>query len=111
MAGEEMMRNLLMVIVVVLSICGCSPSREPTPQLSEEDQIREAVFRYQFEFNASGLGKAANAYFLSVEGGKDPSAQLLKQFDGHRPPVKPVSASELEAGTAQVLDRASGLPA
>ena len=45
-----------------------------------------------------------------MEGGSDPSPQLLKQFDDHRPPVKPVSASVLEAGTAQVLDRESGLP-
>lgn len=81
-----MMRYLLTVIVAVLSICGCFPKWEPTSQLSEEDQIRETVFRDQFEFNASGLGQAANAYYLSVEGGKDPSAQLLTQFDGHHPP-------------------------
>lgn len=105
-----MIRYLLTVIVVVLIICGCSPNREATTDLSEEDQIRETVFRYQFEFNASGLGDAANAYFLSVEGNKDPNAELLKRFEGHRPPVKPVSASTLEPGTAQVLDRESGLP-
>jgi hypothetical protein len=105
-----MIRYLLMVIVAALIICGCSPNREATTHLSEEDQIRETVFRYQFEFNVSGLGDAANAYFLSVEGDKDPSAELLERFEGHRPPVKPVSASTLEPGTAQVLDRESSLP-
>jgi hypothetical protein len=109
-AGEEMNRTFRTALVLVLLIiCGCSPDRETT-DLSEEDQIRETVFRYQFDVNVSGLGDAANAYFLSVEGDKDPSAELLKQFEGHHPPVKPVSASTLEPGTAQVLDRESGLP-
>ena len=105
-----MVHHTLLALVIALVVCGCSSNLQITAQLSEEDKIREAVFRYQFEFNASGLGKAAKAYFLSVEGGSEPSAELLKQFDGYRPPVKPVSASVLEAGTAQVLDRESGLP-
>jgi hypothetical protein len=105
-----MIRHILTALVAVLVFCGCSSNREVATRLSEEDEIREAVFRYQFEFNASGLGQAANAYFLNVEGNKDPSAQLLERFGGHRPPVKPVSASMLQPGTAQVLDRESGLP-
>jgi len=58
------------------------------------------IFRYS---------SSANAYFPSVEGDKDPSPQLLERFDAHRPPVKPVSASTLEPGTALVLDRETGL--
>lgn len=104
------MRSMLTAVVVVFVLCGCSPQREPTNALSELDQIREAVFWYQFEFNASGLGNAANVYFLSVEGDEDPGPELLGRFEGHTPPVKPASASTLEAGTAQVLDRESGLP-
>jgi hypothetical protein len=105
-----MMRLLPIALALLLLISGCLSTEQTPTQLSEEDQIREAVFRYQFEFNASGLGQAANVYFLSAEGEKDPSPQLLQQFDGHRPAVKPVSASTLEPGTAQVLDRESGLP-
>lgn len=105
-----MIRCIPIALTIALLVCGCSPTEQIAPQLSEEDQIREAVFRYQFEFNQSGFGKAANAYFLSVEGNKDPSPQLLERFDRHRPPVKPVSASTLESGTAQVLDMETGLP-
>jgi len=105
-----MIRYIPMAIAVVLVVCACSSSPQVTTQMSEEDQIREAVFWYQFEFNVSGLGKAANAYFLSVEDNEDPGPQLLEQFSGHRLPVKPVSASTLESGTAQVLDRESGRP-
>ncbi len=110
MARGVMMRHSLIALVVTLVICGCSSNPQVATQLSEEDTIREAVFRYQFDFNASAVGKAANVYFLSVEGGNDPSPQLLRQFQGHRPLVKPASASVLEAGTAQVLDGESGLP-
>jgi hypothetical protein len=105
-----MIRNILLTLLAALLLCSCSSDSKADSQLSEEDQIREAVFRYQFEFNASGLGKAANAYYLSIEDNVDPSPQLLSQFEGHLPRVKPVSASELEAGTAQVIDRESGLP-
>jgi hypothetical protein len=84
------------------------PTTEP-PSLSEQDQIREVVFRYQFEHNVSGQKQAANSYYLEVEEGADPSPQLLAQFVGHHPPVQPVSASMLEAGTALVLDRETGL--
>lgn len=105
-----MMRLIPIALALMLLVCGCLSTEQIATQLSEEDQVREAVFRYQFEFNASGQGTAANAYFLSVEGEKDPSPQLLQQFDAHRPPVKPVSASTLEPGTALVLDMETGLP-
>jgi len=105
-----MRRSPVVVLVVALVICGCSLGPRIATRLSEEDQIREAVFRYQFEFNASGLGTSANAYFLCVEGGGDPSPELLQQFRRHRPTVKPASASALQPGTAQVVDSDSGLP-
>ncbi len=105
-----MKNTMFLSLMICLAFAGCSPDKPVGSQLSREDQIREAVFRYQFEFNASGLGKAANAYFLSVGDHKDPSPELLKQFEAHHPVVKPVSASTLESGTAQVLDKETGLP-
>ena len=105
-----MIHHTLLALVIAIVVCGCSSNPQVAAQLSEEDKIREVVFRYQFEFNASGLGQAANVYFLRVEGNRDPSTQLLERFDGHHPPVKPASGSTLEPGTAQVLDRESGLP-
>jgi hypothetical protein len=89
---------------------GCAPAEPPRAVLSEEDQIREVVFRYQFDFNSSGLGTSASSYYLALGQGNDPSAELLARFEGHTPPVKPLSASELEPGTAQVVDRETGLP-
>lgn len=105
-----MVRCLLRALVIGLVICGCTSKPTTAQPLSEEDQIREAVFRYQFEFNASGQGQSANAYYLRLEDDQDPTLRLLQRFDGHQPPVKPASRSTLEAGTALVVDSQSGLP-
>jgi hypothetical protein len=100
----------LLIIGAVLLLCSCSPPLQVAAPLAEEDQIRETVFRYLFEFNVSGQGKMANAYYLRVEGHADPTSQLLQRFTGHKPVVKPASAATLEPGTALVVDRETGKP-
>jgi hypothetical protein len=104
-----MVRYTLLALIVILLAFGCSPDTPVTEHPSEMDQIHEAIFRHQFESNASALGQSATAYFLRV-GDQDPDPHLLRQFADHHPPVKPVSASNLESGTAQVQDSESGLP-
>ena len=63
-------------------------------RLSQDNEIIEAVFRHQFNNNAScGQKNSAAVYCLSVgEKYADPSEQLMKRFAGHTPPVRPVSA-------------------
>lgn len=82
---------------------------------ADEDNIREVVFRYQFEHNYSGLQKKADAYYLSLEDygntpadsdtilgrlmvlaksfgkSKEPSQTFVLRFQGHNPPVKRLS--------------------
>ncbi len=77
---------------------------------SQEDDIREAVFRYQFEHNASGQQKDAHDYFLSIgEHESDPSEDFMKRFAGHKPPVRKASASRLNTFGA-VINRRTGQP-
>jgi hypothetical protein len=52
-----------------------------------EEEIAEAVFRQQFEHNASALQKNAEKYCLSLPGDRMPSAEFLKRFEGNQPPV------------------------
>jgi hypothetical protein len=55
-------------------------------RFGQEDDIREAVFRHQFDHNASGQQKTAHAYCLSTRLGEkdsDPSKQFIKTI---RPP-------------------------
>jgi len=75
---------------------------------SQEDDIREAVFRWQFNHNVSGLQTNAKVYFLAVgEKGGDPSDEFMKRFVGNKPPVRKRSQCTANAGR-RVLDKQTG---
>ena len=79
---------------------------------SQEDDIREAVFRYQFDHNGSGLQRRAHAYCLAVRVGEKetgPSDQFIKRFRPHKPPVRKASACHWEE--IQVVENRWGKPA
>jgi hypothetical protein len=71
------------------AVC-CSPAASsqaaPISKADEEADVMEAVFRYQFQHNASAIQRNAPAYFLLVEG-EDPSEAFLARFRDHIPPV------------------------
>jgi hypothetical protein len=76
------------------------------PRQKQEDDIREAVFRYQFDNNASGQKTNAKVYCLAVgEKQVDPSGKLLRRFANHTPPVRKIS----ECGrSAEIRDKRTG---
>ena len=78
------------------------PGAQKSSRTKAEDDIREAVFRYQM------VKTKASVYFLSVGVGKDkdPSAVFMKRFSGCgcKPPVKPYSQSKLDTSRG-VRDR------
>ena len=75
---------------------------------SQTDDIREAVFRWQFDHNASGQQTNSQVYFLEVgEKGGDPTDEFMKRFANHKPPVRKVSACSANAGKG-VLDMKTG---
>ncbi len=97
-----MKRLCLSLIVLAALLAACAgrvssvPVVSPTtlPRSAQEDDIREAVFRYQFEHNASGAQQTAQFYCLSLgEYSKDidPDDGLMQRFQGHKPTVKKVS--------------------
>ncbi len=106
-----MTTRTLVVSLILLLLCRCSATEQGESLSRAEDDIREAVFRYQFKFNVSGWRESASAFFLSLEEGEDPTPEFLHRFADHRPVVRPISASTLEPGTAQILDQSTGLPA
>ena len=55
--------------------------------VTAEFDVAEALFRHQFQHNASAVQTNAAAYFLSIRG-QDPDPVFLKRFDGNTPPVK-----------------------
>ena len=75
---------------------------------SQEDDIREAVFRWQFDHNVSGQQKKAKVYSLAVgEKYSDPSDQFMKRFADNQPPVRKRSECNADAGKG-VLDKKTG---
>ena len=82
---------------------GCTPTG--SARLHEEDDIREAVFRYQFEHNASGQQKRAGVYCLSIGENTDPSDEFIKRFAESKPPVRKIS--ECNVGLDGVVDKST----
>lgn len=72
---------------------------------ADEDDTREAVFRYEFAHNASGQQQNAKVYFLSLDKDKDPSDAFMSRFKDHKPPVKKRSQATREA---EVIDKDTG---
>lgn len=63
----------------------------PVEREKVENDIREAVFRWQMENNHSGGGMNIPGYFLQLEDKKDPSDEFMKRFSGHELDLKKAS--------------------
>lgn len=103
-------------IVVLYSLCVSAlcqssvPTSQRSDKLADEQDIKEAVFRYQFEHNGSGLQKNAKVYFLSLNQGRDPSDDFMNRFRDHVPPVRKVSQASMSAeGVIDKRTRERGL--
>lgn len=81
----------------------------PTP--TEEDAIREAVFRHMFQKNASGQQQTAGVYCISAGADVDPSPELLARLKDVKPVVKGVSActASAEKGVVDKQTKKRGL--
>jgi hypothetical protein len=100
------MKNLALLVLLVL-LGGCAAdSVNPAPSNSAssasraaaEEEIYGAVFRYQFDHNASAIQKNAERYCLTLPGGRTPSAEFLKKFEGNHPPVVAADQCERKSG-------------
>ena len=97
--------SLLLLLLMGFAACSSTgsssgpgtPSQPPPRSVSEPD-ILEAVFRYQFEHNASGIQQDAERYCLTITGGEKPSAEFLRRFEGNRPPVVAADQCDRQSG-------------
>ena len=85
------MKTILISILMaaVLGAPALQKAAGGAPRTDQEDNIREAVFRYQFK----SFDLLVAYHFISMYG-KNPSAAMLQRFHGEQPPVLPVSDSE-----------------
>jgi hypothetical protein len=102
-------RVLIMGLSVVMLSCssGSAPvttgnsSAPSAAHSADEPEIYEAVFRYQFDHNASAVQQRAERFCLSLPGERMPSAGFLRRFDGHHPPA--VADSQCSRGSRRDL--------
>ncbi len=74
-----------------------------------EDDIREAVFRYQFDHDAPQQKPITKVHFISVESKQDPDNKFLRRFAGNEPVVKQASQSRFsDNGVDSVIDKTTG---
>jgi hypothetical protein len=109
------LRHLAQLSVLLACLSACSgpslttpaaePAAPPAPtavpdRATQELDILESVYRYQFEHNFSGRSSSSFEYVFLSRGGSsrvdnDPPAELLARFAGNSPPVEPWSACEI----------------
>ena len=70
---------------------------QPTPRAADRLDVVEAVFRHQFNRNASGGQKNVEYFFLSLDARADPPPELLSRFKEEKPIVLPVSMATASA--------------
>jgi hypothetical protein len=92
------MRFFVAAAIVLTGFMGIEAAKgAPTPEgksarVSQENDIREAVFRYQFRHNSSIQGQKAGVYCLSVgEKNADPPDDFMKRFAAFKPAVQKAS--------------------
>ena len=90
------MRSLLLV-VSLLALAACNRSGMHEAVNDPALDVQEAVFRYQFEHNASGRKQSADFYCLGLRDKQDPPEELMRRFAGHSPKVFPASQCTTDA--------------
>lgn len=90
------MRSLLM-IVSLLILAACSPTGVHEAAKDPALDVQEAVFRHQFEHNASSQKQSADFYCLALRDKQDPPEELMRRFASHSPRVFPASQCTTDA--------------
>jgi hypothetical protein len=90
------------LLLIFASACASTgPVPSPEAQAAAAGDISEAVFRYQFQHNASNLQQTAERYCLFLPDERSPDEAFLRRFDGNSPPV--VAGSRCERKAARDL--------
>jgi len=93
-------RKALLIGVLIAAALATLYTPSSLSRWRTEDDIREAVFRYQMQHIGADMRHKADAYYLSVTTfwfDWSPSDGFLSRFMNQKPPVMPVSQCTAEA--------------
>jgi hypothetical protein len=89
------MRRLIFFALLLAAVAAAAlPAQKnagESPRPAEDDDVREAVFRYQFH----NAGISLAYHFIAIDD-KNPSDAFLRRFKDDDPPVRPISESRIE---------------
>lgn len=102
--------TIVAAILLVGGLAGCSEPNSPAPAVAPSQSVAgrdarrtdywdvvEAVYRYQFNHNASAAKRKVEYFFLLLEE-KDPPESLLARFKAETPRVVPASLATSTGG-------------
>ena len=113
------MSRIFCQTVFIIFLGGCAQlqsvsSSIDTSQIETNSEAVEAIFRYQFMHDASGVQSGAQVYCIGFSDHQsdrpnngDPSQQFLLRFTDVKPPVKALSQCSASADKG-VSDKATG---
>jgi hypothetical protein len=104
--GRKILPSLAFIVFLFGNAILSTDADRKHVRAAQEDNIREAVFRYVFLHNASGLQQNAQVFCLSVNG-RDPTAMFMSRFRNEKPRVLRSSECAKE-GWNGVRDRETG---
>jgi hypothetical protein len=88
------MRQLVLFSLILAAAAAALPAQkaaDDSARAAQEDDVREAVFRYQFK----NTSISAAYHFLAIDD-KNPTEAFLKRFKDDDPPVRPLSEARIE---------------
>ena len=88
-ADQILVLIVFLVILLIPFLLTLVGAYDDIQQATVEDDIREAAFRYQFEY----LGKLDNFDYYFISG----SEEILARFRGHTPLVLPSSEADINS--------------
>jgi hypothetical protein len=89
---------ILSLMVMVGACASGAPPPPPQDRFAAQDEILEAVFRYQFQHNASAIQGKADRYCLTLPQDKNPSEEFLRRFAEVQPSVVSADQCRKKAG-------------
>ena len=92
---------ILLVLSLLAAGCASTPkSGQPSATDAATPDVLEAAFRYQLEQNATA--SPADRYCLELAG-TSPAPELLRRFEGHKPPVLSLDQCKSQPGPGLYL--------